>query len=47
MLDKIVEFCLGIVIIIAFIPVFTALNSDFHILQTLLESLEQLFQALF
>jgi len=43
---KIIDFCLGLVIISVFIPVFIALNSDFDLLQTLLEPLLRLIQGL-
>jgi len=36
LLGRIIEFCLGLVIISVFIPVFIALNSDYDLLQTLL-----------
>lgn len=46
LLGRIIEFCLGLVIISVFIPVFIALNSDYDLLQTLLEPLLGLIQGL-
>lgn len=43
---KIIDFCLGLVIISVFIPVFIALNSDHDLLQMLLEPLLRLIQGL-
>ena len=46
LLGRIIKFCLGLVIISVFIPVFIALNSDYDLLQTLLEPLLRLIQGL-
>jgi len=46
LLRRIIEVCLGLVIISVFIPVFIALNSDYNILPTLWEPLLRLFQGL-
>jgi len=46
LLRGIIEVCLGLVIISVFIPVFIALNSDFDLVQMLLDPLLKLIQGL-